>query len=110
MASWRPGCTCMDLESALSLFLPQFLLLHPGFRRKGSSQSWSVQQGNNIESFSVKSAVPKLKAVALNRVVILTPTQCHPIFLQVSGTVLPHECVGMLYVWGLWVSPSLWGH
>lgn len=54
MASWRPGCTSMDLESVPSLFLPQFLLLHPGPRRRCSSQSWSVQQGNIIESFSVK--------------------------------------------------------
>lgn len=60
MTSWRPECTCVDLESALSLFPPQFLLLHPGSRRRCSSQSWSVQQGNIRESFSFKSAVPKL--------------------------------------------------
>jgi len=75
-----------------------------------------VQQGNILESFSVKSAIRKLRAVALNGVVVLngvvtlTPIQCHPIFLQVSGTVLPHECVGTLYVWDLWASLSLWGH
>lgn len=110
MTSWRPGCTCMGLGSALSLFLPQFLPLHPESRLRCSSQSWSALQENVRESFSVKSAVPKLRAVALNGIVMLTPIQCHAMFLQVSGTVLPHECVGTLYVGSLWASPSLWGH